>query len=523
MRKFLFFLIFILLFCFFGLASQAIVGVKLQELRFGILRDQLMNYELSSQTLRERLKQMFLSKDDYLQEVKVNVLESGIMNSETKGIDLEMGWQDKFGLAVINTVRTLNFKPFLELEEQQKTIIRLQFAFYMERTRKFSIASKKYEELEDILQGSLADEHAFTLLHHGYCLVMMGERDRAFVKLRKAIDYFPGTHYAENAELLISFLVESDKRKLEFENLNKNPEERVLSSFQAGDYESTLKTLESIPILTKDQSYIKARSMEELGRTSNAVKEYIQLVKQQSNKEVAIRANRRLLLIGNFYQENKSLAEFSKSEATRLGDTKAVANIEEGKSLVLKPIIIEKILKAETSNVGSEESKELAEIKDSLKDSLLESKQETQKLISVVAEEKIPLVKEDRQILLNEKKIQETPVKETAILPIKKEEPVLTKLQVKMKDGRLVLCDTLISDGTIANLALGTFKLSIPLEMIAEIQTNKSNSMLQIETEEGTKVESLQLTRTESGIWNTKSNQVEGEIKDSNLKSIGVQ
>jgi tetratricopeptide (TPR) repeat protein len=444
------------------------------------------------------------------------------MNSETKGVELEMGWRDKFGLAVINTVRALNFKPFLELEEQQKTIIRLQFAFYMERTRKFSIASKKYEELEEILTGSLADEHAFTLLHHGYCLVMMGERDRAFIKLQKAIDLFPGTHYAENAELLLSFLADGDKRKLDFENSNKNPEERAISSFQAGDYESTLKTLESLPKLSNDQSYIKARSMEELGRTSNAVKEYIQLVKQKENKEVAIRANRRLLLIGNFYQENKSLVEFSKSEATKLGDTKAVAQIEEGKSLVLKPIIVEKILKAESTNLNSDEAKELAEIKDSLKESLVESKEETQKLMKVVAEENIPIVKEEIAVI-EEKKIVEPPIviarsiKPKAITP----PPISLKLQVRMKDGRLVVCDSLTSDGVVANLTLGDFKLSIPLEMISQVKANGTEKVqkILIETDDGTKTEIESILRTEEGIWTSKV-QPSTEVKDSNLKEI---
>jgi tetratricopeptide (TPR) repeat protein len=523
MRKFFIFSLFLLLFFFFALASQSIVGVKLQELRFGILRDQLMNYELSSQTLRERLKQMFLSKDDYLQEVKVNILESGIMNSETKGVELEMGWRDRFGLGVINAVRALNFKPFLELEEQQKTIIRLQFAFYMERTRKFSIASKKYDELEEMLNGSLADEHAFTLLHHGYCLVMMGEREKAFVKLRKTIDLFPGTHYAENAELLISFLVDGDKRKLEFENSNQNPQQRAIASFQAGDYESTLKTLEALPVLTNDQSYIKARSMEELGKTSNAVKEYIQLVKQKENKEVAIRANRRLLLIGNFYQENKSLVAFSKSEATKLGDDKAVAQIEEGKSLVLKPIIVEKILNAESSNTNSPEAKELEEIKDSLKESLVESKIETQKMMTVVEEEKIPLVKEEAvaDSKVEEKKIEEI---KPQIIPIKKPiKPIAVKLQVRMNDGRTVVCDSLTTDGALANLNLGAFTLSVPLEMISVIKTSgtSKNKRMIIESGDGEKQEGDVLKRNEEGIWLSKEGKE--EIRDSNLKEIRVQ
>ncbi|TGK83720.1 hypothetical protein EHQ31_03115 [Leptospira montravelensis] len=512
MKKFFFFSLFFILFFFFALASESIVSVKLQELRFGILRDQLMNYELSSQTLRERLKQMFLSKDDYMSEVKVNILESGIMNSETEGLDLKMSLRDRFGLYVINSVRFLNFKPALELEEQQKTIIRLQFAFYMERTRKYPIASKKYQELEDSITSSLSDEMAFTLLHHGYCLVMMGEREKAFLKLSKAIDLFPGTHYAENASLLISFLEEGEKKKEDLKNKKKTPDELAYSLFQSGDYEETLKTLESLPVLTKDQSYIKARSMEELGKTSNAVKEYIQLVKQKENKEVAIRANRRLLLIGNFYQENKSLVAFSKEEATKLGDTKAYENIEEGKSLVLKPVIIEKLLKTETaSNLSNEETKELNQIKEDIRESLEDSKLETTKLAAVVSEEKIPLVLETEQLAI--KSVEPPP------LVVKKQVPqVPIQLKVKLRDGREVVCEEVKIEGNLAILQLGSFGLNLPYDLVVSVQVSSDRGVpVKIVTDSGTKAESSRWIQNSSGDWtNPKSSVspiVRGEVK----------
>lgn len=489
MKKIGFFVLFFLLLIFFIISSQAIVSVKLQELRFGILRDQLMNYELSSQTLRERLKQMFLSKDDYLTEVKVNIMESGVMNSETQGLDLKMSPKDRLGLFVINSVRLLNFKPSLKLEEQQQTILRLQFAFYMERTRKYPIASKKYQELEDSNLNSLSDEMAFTLLHHGYCLVMMGEREKAYVKLKKAIDLFPGSHYAENANLLISFLEDSENKKLEMKNGSKKPEDLAYSLFQSGDYEETLRTLELIPTLSKDQNYIKARSMEELGRTSNAVQEYIQLVKQKENKAVAIKANRRLLLIGNFYQENKSLVSFSKQEATKLGDSKAVQNIEIGKSLVLKPVIIEKILNSEpSSNLNVEEAKELQEIKESIKLSLEDSKEETTKLAEVVQKENIPLVPE----------ISET--KEES--KITKELITESKIKIKLRDGREVLCVELKFEAGIALLNLGDFVLNLPLEMITSVEkTPRRGNGFRILLEGGEEMDSLLLTRTKEGEW----------------------
>ncbi|EMJ87147.1 tetratricopeptide repeat protein [Leptospira meyeri] len=516
MKKFFFFSLFFILFFFFALASQSIVSVKLQELRFGILRDQLMNYELSSQTLRERLKQMFLSKDDYMTEVKVNILESGIMNSETEGLDLKMSWQDQFGLYVINSVRFLNFKPALELEEQQKTIIRLQFAFYMERTRKYPIASKKYQELEDSVTSSLSDEMAFTLLHHGYCLVMMGEREKAFVKLTKAIDLFPGTHYAENASLLISFLEEGEKKKEELKNKKKSPEELAYSLFQSGDYEETLKTLESLPVLTKDQSYVKARAMEELGKTSNAVKEYIQLVKQKENKEVAIRANRRLLLIGNFYQENKSLVAFSKEEATRLGDAKAAENIEEGKSLVLKPVIIEKVLKAETaSNLSEEESKELNQIKENIRESLEDSKGETTKLAAVVSEEKIPLVPEIDES--KPKLIEET----SNLAEVKKNIPKTPlKLKVKLRDGREVICEEVKIEGNLATLQLGSFGLNLPYDLVVSVQVSADRGIpVKLVTGSGTQGESIRWIQNGSGDW-TKPKSSEEPVVRGDVKSF---
>ncbi|EOQ88079.1 hypothetical protein LEP1GSC202_3067 [Leptospira yanagawae serovar Saopaulo str. Sao Paulo = ATCC 700523] len=498
MKKFFLFSIFGFLFCFFALASDAIVSVKLQELRFGILRDQLMNYELSSQTLRERLKQMFLSKDDYMTEVKVNILESGIMNSETEGMDLKMSWKDRFGLFVINTVRFLNLKSPLELEEQQKTIIRLQFAFYMERTRKYPIAAKKYQELEESITSTLSDEMAFTLLHHGYCLVMTGEREKAFVKLNKAIDLFPGSHYSENASLLISFLEDGEKKKEELKSKKKSPEELAYSLFQSGDYEETLRTLESLPVLTNDQSYIKARSMEELGKTSNAVKEYIQLVKQKENKEVAIRANRRLLLIGNFYQENKSLVAFSKEEANKLGDAKAAENIEEGKTLVLKPVIIEKILKTEsTGNLTTEETKELNQIKDEIKLSLEDSKEETKNLAAVVSEEKIPL-------------LPETPVAEETKVATQNKRPIAEKqennlpikLKVKLRDGREVVCEEVLIEGKLANLKLGSFGLNVPYDLIVSVRsTNPKKGKIKLGIGSGIAGESNQWNQNQSGDW----------------------
>lgn len=53
---------------------------------------------------------------------------------------------------------------------------------------------------------------------------------------------------------------------------------------------------------------MRARSLEELGQTNKAIAEYLKLVeKKDADKDIAKKANRRLLLIGSIYEKTKTL------------------------------------------------------------------------------------------------------------------------------------------------------------------------------------------------------------------------
>ena len=77
--KALFFIISIVF--IFYILSNSIVEIKLLELKFYVNKEQLFNYELSSKVLREKIKNILISKDDYISELKNNILESSVMNS----------------------------------------------------------------------------------------------------------------------------------------------------------------------------------------------------------------------------------------------------------------------------------------------------------------------------------------------------------------------------------------------------------------------------------------------------------
>jgi hypothetical protein len=121
----------------FYILSNSIVEIKLLELKFYVNKEQLFNYELSSKVLREKIKNILISKDDYISELRNNILESSVMNSLIQE-DLSISLHERVGLLVVNLVRIITFNETLNFIEDRKYIYQIQFAFYMERTKKFS-------------------------------------------------------------------------------------------------------------------------------------------------------------------------------------------------------------------------------------------------------------------------------------------------------------------------------------------------------------------------------------------------
>ena len=93
-------LILLVLIGFFSLMSNSIIDIKVLELKFYVNKEQLLNYELSSKVLREKIKNILITKDDYVSELKNNILESAIMNSQISNEDLDISVSEKIGLFI---------------------------------------------------------------------------------------------------------------------------------------------------------------------------------------------------------------------------------------------------------------------------------------------------------------------------------------------------------------------------------------------------------------------------------------
>lgn len=450
-RQYFFPLLFLMLIAIFVFSSKSIVDIKLQELRFYLVKEQLLNYELSSKVLREKIKQILLYKDDYKNEIKNTILESNIMNSETIASYPKLKWSDYYGLLLVNFVRIVSLKNFLTLVEDQNDLMQIQYAFYMERTRKFGVAAKKYEALSEKFQDAETNENGFVMLHHGFCLAMMGETEAAITKLRKTEEIFVGTHFADNARVLINVLLEGEKRKEEIDKKATTIDQKAELLFENGNYKETLETLNKIENRTVNQNYMRARSLEETGQTNQAIQEYLRLSQQKENKDIAVKANRRLLLLGNIYEKNETLSEFSKKQAEKLGDAEVAKQIEAGSNLVAQSLIIEKLTKEPTPT---------------------ETKQEDS---GIKKEELEELKKEFASIIFEEKKEREEKI-ERVIAPVIKEEPPPKQdliIKFKLIDGKVFMGKKASFLNGKFRLESGEFGINIPYEIIGSIELNE--------------------------------------------------
>ncbi|WCL47998.1 tetratricopeptide repeat protein [Leptospira sp. GIMC2001] len=488
---------------FFIISARSITGAKLLELRLNIQKDQIMNYELSSHALRSKLRQVFLDKDDFENEIKINILESSILNSGDQNVEVNLTSWDLAGIQLVNGVRLLSLKKPVKIVDDQRNTLMLQFAFQQERIRKYQVAHNQYDVLENSLNSD-SEEAAFVYLHNAFCIAMIGNHDLAIAKLENVISSFPGSHYSKNAKLLISLIQESKSKAKKIKSDKQEPSIYANNLFSNGNYEEAIKVLDSLPNPTPDLSFIRARSQEELGKTSDAVKNYLVLANQKSNRDIAVKANRRLMLIGNFYQTNTELVEVASRNAINLNDTQALKKVEIGKKLTQESKII-KILSDPNANLEID-AETLKELKLEVEATTNEMQKEKEELKTVIQTSKKEEVSVEIQI------------------------PTDLKIKITLKDGRVIYANSINQSQDFLNIETNNFPIRTPIRNLKQIQSSRGNSVqsenyLVLTDISGVRKQITEITNKEDALQliSKKSDEmIKAELNHSKIKSISL-
>lgn len=308
---------------FLALSSNAIVSAKMYELRLRVQRDQIFNYRLSSDLMRSKILSLIPHRESYKDELWNTIAESSILRTPAS---IESGtlsvWQ-RIGLPIVNTARRLCLKAGIDLRDDATILSRIQRAFFLERNSMYGAALKEYEPIEEIVSG---DERTFVILHAGFCLAVLGRNAEAVSKLERVGREAPGSIFDEDAQLILRLLRSGDLKHKQILRTLNDPLERARALFDEGLYAEALKHWEEGVNLTNLDRYRRAYSLEKTGNSEAATEEFLHL--SQGTDEAAIKANRRLLLIGFLYSGGKDLQDFATRNSSRLGDSNTAAEVQ---------------------------------------------------------------------------------------------------------------------------------------------------------------------------------------------------
>jgi len=234
---------------------------------------------------------------------------------------------------VLNCIRVLQGKKIINPKEDDKIFAVLQIAYFYERNRKFNEALKSYEEILNNTALS-PDLRAAVMVHKAFCFSMLSDYSRSKKVYEETIAMFPNTEAGILSWKLLDFIQSIEKEREKLGKTALGEMEKAKQFYLLMDYRNAIKNL-SVFIGNNSKSdalaearFFKGRSHEELGEIEEAILEYRRIIQTDKSKTWARQANRRMLMLGAFYEQQKQIAEEAKRQLESYKDQTFLSNIE---------------------------------------------------------------------------------------------------------------------------------------------------------------------------------------------------
>ncbi len=266
--------------------------------------------------------------EDYRLEARLATLRSAPAPTDPQSTaQLSMA---PVGRTVLSGLRwALGKEPLAAGQESTRYAI-VEEGYLFERSHRWHEATAAYElALSD---PQLPDDvRAVVLLHLGFVHSMTSKLDEARRTFLQVSAEFPATEYDVAAQRL---LVRVDALRAGEEPSESDLVEQGRVAYQYMRYQESIVTLQRY--LGRDgpqpeearARYFKGRSHEELGQYPAAVKEY-QRVSFLGDEEWSLQANRRLVMVGEFYSGDQELATAARRNLADSGDGEFLATMDD--------------------------------------------------------------------------------------------------------------------------------------------------------------------------------------------------
>ena len=270
---------------------------------------------------------------------------------------------------MVNGVRLMLGKKLINPKEDDKIYSVLEIGYFWERNRKFHEALKIYEDVIKTA-GVTPDIKAAVMVHKAFCVSMLGNYKEAKMVYEQVINLYPNTEAGVLSWKLLDFIQNMEKGRDALEKERLTEMEKARQFYLVMDFRNAIKNyskfFETKPTaeIAAEAHYYKGRSHEELGESEDAINEYRMAIKVDTKKEWAKKANRRLLMIGQFYEQQKNIADEAKRQLTAYQDQKFYDNVQQYAQLVSQSSLRSQLM-SENKSAGEQP------IRDSLLNAIL--------------------------------------------------------------------------------------------------------------------------------------------------------
>jgi TonB family protein len=332
MKTFLRLFFVVMLLVFTAMFNIGLVDIRIEEMNYSlgkIVSVQDISNSLGILGKYELIKRRIMFGEEnnanYELEAKVQALTSG----EKKDENTTAGWKRTIIRVpvrmTLNVIRVLLGKEIINLKEEDKILHVLEIGYFWERNRKYSEAIKVYDDV--LSQHAVRPEiNAAVLIHKAFCHSMLSEYDVAKRLYERVISVYSNTEAGILAWKLLDFISTMEKQRQTLDKDQSTYMEKAQQSYVYMDYRNAIKYysmfLQENKIDSMDwkATFYKARSHEELGETEEAIALYRKVMRDDLSRIFAKQANRRMLMLGEFYEQKKQISQEAKRQLAMYQD-----------------------------------------------------------------------------------------------------------------------------------------------------------------------------------------------------------
>jgi tetratricopeptide (TPR) repeat protein len=234
--------------------------------------------------------------------------------------------QEKIITVLLRGMRFILGKKERVYDVPEATRRDLELGYFYERGRKYNQAVSIYSRALD--EGHISNPNAATMrLHRGFCLSLLGDLSGARRDFQSISSLVGNTDENQVAGRMLEILkgMENELKLARLQQLG--PFDQGKRLFRLGSTIEAMNLFNQVLGDTKisameklDARFWFGRAQEELGQDSDAVVTYRSLIQDAPNSSSAKQANRRLYVLGKYYQNDAQLEKAALQQLQKYQD-----------------------------------------------------------------------------------------------------------------------------------------------------------------------------------------------------------